>query len=56
MRYLEDARGRKAHFVDELVGSLGSRVTKEELAEKLKANCFQSYRLRMAVAGIPWLT
>ena len=54
--YLEEAHRKKDDFVRNLVTTMSDRITKDELRDRLMANCFQSYRLRMAVAGIAWLT
>lgn len=35
---------------------MSDRITKDELADKLRTDCFHSFRLRMAIAGVPWLS
>ena len=35
---------------------MSDRITKDELTDKLKDECFNSFRLRMAINGIKWLT
>ena len=52
LKYLEGAHARKESYIGKLVASMSERVTKEELAEKLKTNCFHSFRLRMALGEV----
>lgn len=56
LKYLEQAHVKKDEFILKMVGTMSERITKDELASKLRTDCFHSFRLRMAMAGIPWLT
>jgi hypothetical protein len=56
VKYLEQAHARKEEFIAKVVGTMSDRITKDELTEKLRTECFHSFRLRMAIAGLTWLS
>jgi len=51
LNYLEECKQKEQDFIDRTVDDLPAEVTKEELGNKLRATCFSSPKLRMAVAG-----
>jgi hypothetical protein len=51
VKYLEEASHKKSDAILRVLQTLSNAITKEELGEHLKDNWFNSFKLRMFVAG-----
>ena len=49
--YLDNALRAKEDFIKQTLSGLGDKITKEELATRIRGDYFKSFLLRLAISG-----